>query len=41
MISDDLDKKVRMLQAKKIQTMNQSISYSRALNDVLRKSLNR
>lgn len=40
-ISDDLNKKIRLLQAKKIQTTCQSVSYSQVLNDVLRKSLNR
>ena len=41
MLSDDLDKKIRILQAKKIQATNQSVSYSRVLNDVLRDHLNR
>jgi len=39
MIDDDLDKKLRLRQAKMIQQEQSSYSYSRALNDVLRKSL--
>jgi len=38
MIDDDLDKKLRLRQAKQIQQEQISYSYSRALNDVLRKS---
>ena len=39
MIDDDLDKKLRLRQAKLIQTEQSSYSYSKVLNDVLRKSL--
>ena len=41
MINDDLDKKLRMLQAKKIQTTNKSISYSHVLNETLKIGLKR
>jgi len=39
MIDDDLDKKLRLRQAKLIQTEQSSYSYSKVLNDTLRKSL--
>lgn len=39
MINEDLDKKLRLLQAKKIQQEQTSYSYSRVINDILRKSL--
>ncbi len=39
MIDDDLDKKLRQRQAKMIQQNNQSYSYSKTINDVLRKAL--
>ena len=39
MIDDDLDKKLRLLQAKMIQTKQISVSYSKVLNDTLRKGL--
>ena len=39
MIDDDLDKKLRHLQAKTIQQTQSSCSYSRMLNETLRKSL--
>ena len=39
MIDDDLDKKIRLHQAKIIQRENSSCSYSRVLNESLRKSL--
>ena len=39
MIDDDLDKKLRLRQAKMIQTEQTSFSYSRVLNETLRKSL--
>ncbi len=39
MISDDLDKKLRMLQAKKILTTSESVSYSSVLNETLRDCL--
>ena len=39
MIDDILDKKIRMLQAKQIQQEQSSVSYSRILNEQLRKGL--
>ena len=39
MVSDDLDKKIRMLQAKRIQQEQSSISYSQIFNEQLRKGL--
>jgi hypothetical protein len=39
MIDEDLDKKIRLRQAKMIQQEQSSYSYSRVLNEVLRKSL--
>lgn len=39
MIDDDLDKKLRARQAKMIQQKQTSYSYSRTLNDTLRKVL--
>jgi len=39
MIDEDLDKKLRLRQAKKIQHEQSSYSYSRVLNDTLRKAL--
>ena len=39
MIDDDLDKKVRAKQAKMIQQENSSYSYSKTLNELLRKVL--
>lgn len=39
MIDDDLDKKIRAQQAKRIQKENTTYSYSRAINDILRKSI--
>ena len=39
MIDDDLDKKLRMRQAKLIQQEQSSYSYSRVLNEVIRKSI--
>ena len=39
MIAKDLDKKLRLKQAKMIQTTSANVSYSRILNDVLRKAL--
>ena len=38
-IDDDLDKKLRIRQAKIIQQENASCSYSRVLNEMLRKGL--
>lgn len=39
MIDDDLDKKLRLLQAKEITNTSDSVSFSRILNQVIRKSL--
>ena len=39
MISNDLDKKIRLRQAKLIQTDQQTHSYSSVLSDLVRKSL--
>lgn len=39
MIADDLDKKIRMRQAKMIQADQQTHSYSSVLNEALRKIL--
>ena len=39
MIDDKLDKKIRLLQAKKIQEENSSYSYSQAVNDIIRKAI--
>jgi hypothetical protein len=39
MIDEDIDKKLRLLQAKAIQTSSTAVSYSRIINDQLRKSL--
>ncbi len=41
MIDDDLDKKLRMLQAKEITNSSNSVSFSKVLNQVLRKSLSK
>ena len=38
-IEDDIDKKLRQRQAKMIQQTSQSYSYSKTINDVLRKAL--
>ncbi len=38
-IDDDLNKKLRLLQAKMIQQEKSSFSYSKVLNETLRKSL--
>ncbi len=37
MIDDDLDKKLRYIQAKKIQTTTGSVSYSKVINEILQK----
>lgn len=37
MIDGDLDKKIRLRQAKEIQNSQSSYSYSKCLNDLLRK----
>ncbi|MGH1568967.1 MAG: hypothetical protein ACRBBZ_07305 [Nitrosopumilus sp.] len=39
MIDDDLDKKLRLRQAKMIQQEQSSYSYSKVLNELLRKTL--
>ena len=39
MIEDNLDKKIRQFQAKMIQKENSTYSYSKAVNDLLRKTL--
>ncbi len=39
MIDDDLDKKIRLRQAKMIQQNQTAYSFSKTLNEVLRKSL--
>jgi len=38
MIDDSLDKKIRLYQAKMLQKENASYSYSKAINELLRKS---
>jgi hypothetical protein len=38
-IEDDIDKKLRQRQAKILQQTNQTYSYSKTINDVLRKLL--
>ncbi|MFQ5781522.1 MAG: hypothetical protein ACE5GR_00535 [Nitrosopumilus sp.] len=39
MIEPDLDKKIRIFQAKKLQKENTSYSYSKAVNDILKKCI--
>ncbi|AJW70995.1 hypothetical protein [Nitrosopumilus adriaticus] len=39
MLSDSLDKKIRLIQAKKIKEHAISYSYSKTINDILEKSL--
>jgi hypothetical protein len=39
MIDDDLDKKLRQLQAKKIQTTSESCSFSEIINETLKKAI--
>jgi hypothetical protein len=39
MMDDALDKKLRLIQAKQIANTSSSVSYSRVLNDMLRKQL--
>ena len=39
MIEDDLDKKIRVIQAKAIRSTNGSVSYSSTMNEILRKQL--
>ena len=38
-MDDDLDKKIRVLQAKTIQKKNAPYSYSKAVNNLLRKAI--
>ena len=40
MVDENLDKKLRVIQAKTIQKENRSVSYSQVLNETLRKVLN-
>jgi len=37
MIDDDVDKKLRLIQAKAIQNTNASVSFSRVINETIRK----
>jgi hypothetical protein len=39
MIDEDLDKKLRMLQAKMIQNSSSAVSFSKVINDELRKGI--
>ena len=39
MLDKDIDRKIRLIQAKKIQNSNKSISFSEVLNEILRKSI--
>ncbi len=39
MIDEDLDKKIRLYQAKKMQKENSTYSYSRAINDIIKKGI--
>ena len=39
MIENDLDKKIRTYQAKKIQKENSTFSYSKTVNELLRKAI--
>lgn len=39
MIEDDLDKKLRLLQAKMIQQSSSAVSYSSVMNEVLKRRL--
>jgi len=39
MIDDDLDTKLRSIQAKSIQSTTSSVSYSKVVNETLRKKL--
>ena len=41
MIDDDLDKKIRLIQAKMIQTTSSSVSYSKVINEMLEKGIKR
>ena len=39
MIEDELDKKIRIHQAKKMQKENATYSYSKAINEILKKAI--
>ncbi|MGH1566277.1 MAG: hypothetical protein ACRBB5_02385 [Nitrosopumilus sp.] len=39
MIEDELDKKIRIHQAKKMQKENTTYSYSKAINEILKKAI--
>ncbi len=39
MIDDDVDKKLRLIQAKEISKTQSSVSFSRVINEMLRKKL--
>jgi len=39
MLDHDLDNKLRLLQAKELEKSMESVSFSRTLNDVIRKTL--
>ena len=39
MLDEDLAKKLRVLQAKRLKSSNKSISFSKVLNEVVRKDL--
>jgi hypothetical protein len=39
MLDEDLAKKLRLLQSKMIQTENTSVSFSKVINEILRKGL--
>jgi len=39
MLDDDLDKKLRSLQAKAIQNTNSSVSFSGVINEIIRNNL--
>jgi hypothetical protein len=39
MIDDDIDKKLRQIQAKMIQTTSGSVSYSKVINEMLKTSI--
>jgi len=39
MIDDDIDKKLRLIQAKQISKTSSSVSFSNVLNEVLRRQL--
>jgi hypothetical protein len=41
MIEDELDKKLRLIQAKEIQSTKSSVSYSKTINKILKNNLNK